>query len=61
MPEGKPLVFSIPKQPREGSNLFLPEGRDIHDRYSSILSIRSIGRFRNRQGEDFSMVIAIRW
>lgn len=61
MPEGKPLLFSIPKFEKEGATVWLPEGRDIHDRYSSFLQIRSIGRYRNNQGEAWSMVIATKW
>jgi len=61
VPEGKPLLFSLPKQEREGSLFYCPEGRDIHDRYSSFLNIHSIGRYRNKAGEAWSMVIASRW
>ncbi|MGL4209523.1 MAG: class I SAM-dependent methyltransferase [Candidatus Adiutrix sp.] len=61
MPDGKPLVFSMPKAPREGSHLYLPDGKDIYDRYSSILAIRTVGRFRSHANEHFSMVIASRW
>ena len=61
MPEGKPLVFSLPKFENEGSAFFLPEGRDIHDRYSDFLHIKSIGRYRNKEGQAWSMVLAVRW
>ena len=62
MPEGKPLVFSIPYFEKEGSKLWMPDGRDIHDRYSSFLSIKSIGRYRCKAtGEAYSMVLAARW
>jgi len=61
MPEGKPLLFSIPKFEKEGSTVWLPEGRDIHDRYSSFLHIHSIGRYRNKYGEAWNMIIASRW
>ncbi|UQZ89282.1 hypothetical protein C4J81_08775 [Deltaproteobacteria bacterium Smac51] len=62
LPEGKPVVFSLPKFEKEGSKLWLAEGRDIHDRYSSILSIKSIGRYRSKAtGEAYSMVVATRW
>ncbi len=61
MPLDKPLVFSVPKIEMEGSRLCLPEGRDIYDRYSSFLSIRTIGRYRNAAGQAWSMVIASRW
>ncbi len=61
LPEGKPLIFSMPKFEREGSFRFLPDGRDIHDRYSSFLSIKSIGRYRDTQGDNWSMILASRW
>ena len=61
LPAGKPLLFSVPKFEREESRFFCPEGRDIHDRYSSFLNIRTIGRYRNRQGQAWSMVLASRW
>jgi trans-aconitate methyltransferase len=62
MPAGKPLVFSIPKFEKEGSKLCLTEGRDIHERYSSFLSIKNIGRYRCKStGDSYSMVVAARW
>jgi SAM-dependent methyltransferase len=61
MPEGKPLLFSIPKFDKEGSTVWLADGREIHDRYSSFLNIHSIGRYRNPFGETWSMIIASRW
>ncbi|MDL2226864.1 class I SAM-dependent methyltransferase [Deltaproteobacteria bacterium OttesenSCG-928-M10] len=61
LPEGKPLVFSMPRFEKEGSLHWMPEGRDIHERYSSILQIKSIGRFRNKNGEAWSLVLANRW
>jgi SAM-dependent methyltransferase len=60
LPQDKPMVFSIPRFEREGSLFYLAEGRDIHDRYSSILNLKSIGRYRNARGEAWSMVIASR-
>lgn len=61
MPVGKPLLFSLPKHEREGSLFHCSEGRDIHDRYSTFLNIHSIGRYRGKAGEAWSMVIASRW
>ena len=61
MPEGKPLVFSVPRFERADSKLFLPDNPDVHERYSSILNIRSIGIFRNAEREAWSMVLAARW
>lgn len=61
LPEGKPLVISVPKHEREGSLRFFPDGRDIHDRYSSILHIQSVGRYRNANGEQWSMILAAKW
>ena len=61
MPEGKPLLFSIPKFENEGSVFYLPEGRDVHDRYSDFLHIKSIGRYRNPHGQAWSLILASRW
>lgn len=62
MPEDKPLVFSIPKFEKEGSKLWLAEGRDIHERYSSFLSIKNIGRYRCKTtDETYNMIVAKRW
>ena len=61
MPEGKPLVFSVPKAPREGSLRHFTEGRDVYEKYSSFLNIRSIGRFKNNAGEEWSMINASKW
>lgn len=62
MPEGKPLVFSLPRFEKEGSHVFFTENREIQDRYSPILAIKSIGRYRHKaSGEEYSMVVAKRW
>ncbi|MDR1043645.1 MAG: class I SAM-dependent methyltransferase [Candidatus Adiutrix sp.] len=61
MPEGKPLVFSVPRFEGEAGRLFLPDNSEVYERYSSILSIRSIGIFRNAAKEAWSMVVAARW
>jgi Trans-aconitate methyltransferase len=61
LPLDKPLLFSVPRFEHPESRLCLPEGRDVHDRYSSILHIKTIGRYRNQQGEAWSMILAARW
>lgn len=61
MPSGKPLVFSLPRFELEGSLRYMADTKDIHERYSSILQIGSIGRFRNKSGETWSLVLAKRW
>ena len=61
MPEDKPLVFSMPRFEKEGSLRWMPESRDVAERYSSILNIKSVGRFRNKSGEAWSLVLASRW
>lgn len=61
MPVDKPLIFSIPRFEHPESKFFLAEGRDIHDRYSSILHIKTIGRYRNQAGQAWSMVLATKW
>lgn len=61
LPTDKPLLFSVPKFEREESRFYCPDGRDIYDRYSSFLNIRTIGRYRNGRGEAWSMVLASRW
>ncbi len=61
LPEGKQVMFSIPKFEREDFKIVLPENTDVHERYSPLLNIRSIGRYRNQAGEAWSMVIASRW
>ncbi len=62
MPEGKHLVFSVPKFDKEGSKIFFTEGREIHDRYSSFLAIKSIGRYRSKESDEtYNMIVATRW
>jgi SAM-dependent methyltransferase len=60
VPSGKPLLFSVPRAEKEGSLRFFPDNLSLRDRYSGILNIRSVGRFKC--GTDvFSMVLAERW
>jgi SAM-dependent methyltransferase len=62
LPEGKPLVFSIPKMEMEGSRLCLTESNEIRDRYSSILRIRTVGRYHNSgTGQGWSVILASKW
>lgn len=61
LPEGKQVLFSMPKFEKEGSLRWMPENTDIYDRYSSVMQIRSIGRYKNKQGETWALVHAVRW
>jgi len=61
LPEGKSVLFSVPKFEREDFKFFLPDNADIHERYSPVLNIHSVGRYRNPAGESWAMVIASRW
>ncbi len=62
LPEGKHLVFTLPRFEREGARFFASEGKEINDRYSSIIKLKSVGRFKvARTGEVHSLVLACRW
>jgi SAM-dependent methyltransferase len=60
VPSGKPVLFSVPRDEKEGSLRFFPDSVSLRDRYSSVLNIKSIGRYK---GPDaiFSMVLGTRW
>jgi SAM-dependent methyltransferase len=60
VPSGKPVLFSLPRDEKEGSVRSFPDSATLRDRYSSILNIKSIGRFKGSDGV-FSMVLGVRW
>ncbi|MDR3135548.1 MAG: class I SAM-dependent methyltransferase [Deltaproteobacteria bacterium] len=61
VPSEKPVLFSMPRFPKEGSARHFENPMDLRDRYSSHLSIKSVGRFNSRPGESYSMVVGVRW
>lgn len=61
LPPEKALVFSIPNFPRPGSLRFMTDNTAIREYYSSILRIQTIGRYKNTEGESWSMIVAHRW
>ncbi|MDR2459646.1 MAG: class I SAM-dependent methyltransferase [Deltaproteobacteria bacterium] len=60
IPEGKKIIFSMPRAEREGSLRYFPDNLSLKNRYSGILNIRSVGSFKTPQ-DTFSMVLAERW
>jgi hypothetical protein len=64
LPQDKPLVFSIARSERPEARFFLPESNDIRDRYSSILKIKTVGRYYHPDTDEFQgwfVVLASRW
>lgn len=61
LPSEKPLVFSVPFSPQPGAVRFMTDSHAIREYYSDILRIKTIGRYNNRKGESWGMVIACRW
>jgi SAM-dependent methyltransferase len=61
-PEGKPLIFSLPQSQREGSRRFFESGQEIRERYSSILNLKSVGRYRQPgSGLSWHLILASKW
>jgi SAM-dependent methyltransferase len=60
VPSGKPVLFSLPRGPVEGSLRYFSDQISIKERYSSLFSIRSVGRYR-RPDVELSMIVGIRW
>jgi SAM-dependent methyltransferase len=60
VPQGKPVLFSMPRAEREGSLRFCDDLFSLRERYSPLLSIRSVGRYKSGD-EVLSMVVGIRW
>jgi len=62
LPPEKPLLFSITISERPEACFFLPDSNSVRDRYSSVLQIKSVGRyFSPNTGEGWSIVLASRW
>jgi phospholipid N-methyltransferase len=61
VPSGKPLLFSMPRFPKEGSLRYYDDATGLRDRYSNHLSIKSVGLYKSGLGELYSMVVGIRW
>lgn len=60
VPSEKPLLFSMPRFPKEGSLRYYEEISDLRARYSTHLSVKSVGRLM--LGTDaYYMVVATRW
>jgi SAM-dependent methyltransferase len=60
VPPGKPVIFSLPRTEREGSLRFFPDMFSLRERYSSLMSIRSVGRYKDSEGV-LNMVLGVRW
>ena len=62
LPQGKPLLFSITATENPEALFFLSESNTIRDRYSSILNIKSVGRYNNANtGQGWFLIQASRW
>ncbi|MDR2300962.1 MAG: class I SAM-dependent methyltransferase [Deltaproteobacteria bacterium] len=61
VPSEKPVLFSMPRFPKEGSLRYFDDPALLRDRYSNYLAIKSVGRFSDAQGQTYSMVVAVRW
>ncbi|MDR3154761.1 MAG: class I SAM-dependent methyltransferase [Deltaproteobacteria bacterium] len=60
VPQGKPLLFSMPRAEKEGSIRHFPDMLSLREHYSPLVSIRSVGRFKSGDGA-YSMVVGFRW
>jgi hypothetical protein len=62
LPPEKPLVFSISKTENPEARLFLTESNMVRDRYSSVLNLRSVGRYFNlNTGQAWFIIQGSRW
>jgi trans-aconitate methyltransferase len=61
VPSQKPILFSMPRFPKEGSARYFDDPMTLRERYSNHLSIRSIGRCADSLGDNYSMVVGVRW
>ncbi|MDR1308462.1 MAG: methyltransferase domain-containing protein [Deltaproteobacteria bacterium] len=61
VPSQKPVLFSMPRFPKEGSLRYYDDMTALRDRYSNHLSIKSVGRLSLAQGQSYSMVVGVRW
>ena len=62
LPPDKHLVFSVSKTENPEARFFLTESNEVRNRYSSILSLKSVGRYINAgTGQAWFLVLAARW
>jgi len=62
LPPEKPLLFSLSGTENPEALFSLPESNAVRDRYSSILNIKSVGRYDNADtGQSWFLVLAMRW
>ncbi|MDR2442809.1 MAG: class I SAM-dependent methyltransferase [Deltaproteobacteria bacterium] len=60
VPSQKPILFSMPRLPIEGSLRYYEDINALRARYSNYLSIKSVGRLNISSGQ-YYMVVAERW
>jgi trans-aconitate methyltransferase len=60
LPSGKPVLFSMPREPREESARFFASQGELKERYGNLLSFRSVGVYRAKDMA-YSMAAAERW
>jgi SAM-dependent methyltransferase len=62
LPPEKPLLFSITRTEKPEAKFSLADSIAVRDRYSSILNIKTVGRYYNANlGLDWSIVLASKW
>ncbi|MDR2726286.1 MAG: class I SAM-dependent methyltransferase [Candidatus Adiutrix sp.] len=62
LPPEKPLLFSIVGQESPEAHFFLPDSNTVRDRYSSIIQIKSVGRYIDPKTNDIRfIVLGSRW
>ena len=62
MPPDKPLLFTISKMENPEARFVLTESNQVRDRYSSILQIKSVGRYFNpKTNQAWFIIQASRW
>ncbi|MDR1545762.1 MAG: class I SAM-dependent methyltransferase [Deltaproteobacteria bacterium] len=61
VPSGKPVVFSMPQFPKEGALRYYADSSSLRERYSSLLSVRAMGRYVSSSGEVYAMAQGVRW
>ena len=62
LPPEKPLLLSVAGTERPEARFFLTDSNAVRDRYSSILQIKSVGRYINFDTNDlWFIVLASRW
>jgi trans-aconitate methyltransferase len=59
-PSQKPILFNMPRFPKEGSARYYEDVPALRERYSGHLAIKSVGRL-NLGSEAYYMVVGVRW